>query len=601
LIDRRFVFIKEFKLMKKNKLLLFLVLLIGLFFRIKGISWDQGFALHPDERMIVMVAEKISLPTDWQTVFQPESSLNPDFFAYGSLPIYLLKFVSWLVSLFAGSFWANYSHLFVVGRFLSMVFDLGVVLLVYKISDKLFNKQAALLASFLYATTVFPIQLSHFYAVDSLLNFFVWLTLWFLIGLYEKPNFKNSFKVGVSFGLALATKVSATALLSAIGTCLVVEFILLGFKFWRERKENIFARLALIFKKAKETELFLEIIKRLFVYGGVICISAAVVFVIFEPYAVIDFDNFYRQIVAQNQMTKNAYVFPYTLQYVGTKAYLYPLKNIVVYGLGAGLGSLAMISLVGYFFWLVKRVKKPGQYNQEAKEIIFFIFFLAYFFVVGQFAVKFMRYYLPLYPFMIIVTSVVLVRIKNVVGKSYSLIISLLIIVHLFWTFSFASIYSRPHSRASATEWILKNIAPGSTIATEHWDDRLPLSGAEKYVFLELPMYEPDQSAGKWQIVENSLKTADYIILSSNRLYVPLTKLADCSRFKVCYPKTAKYYQDLFSGRLGFELVAEFSSNPEVRIGDWGYQINDQQADESFTVYDHPRVIILKKIMKEGW
>jgi hypothetical protein len=127
--------------MKKNKRLLFLVLLIGLFFRIKGISWDQGFALHPDERMIVMVTEKIFLPTDWQTVFQPESPLNPDFFAYGSLPIYLLKFVSWLASLIAGSFWMGYSHLFIVGRFLSAVFDLGVVLLVYKISDKLFNKQ----------------------------------------------------------------------------------------------------------------------------------------------------------------------------------------------------------------------------------------------------------------------------------------------------------------------------------------------------------------------------------------------------------------------------------------------------------------------------
>jgi hypothetical protein len=423
------------------------------------------------------------------------------------------------------------------------------------------------------------------------------LTLWFLISFYEKPNLKNSFKVGISFGLALATKVSATALLSAIGTGLVVEFVFLGLKFWRERKENIFVKLTLIFKKTKEKEFMLAISKRLFVYGGVICISAAAVFVIFEPYAVIDFDNFYRQIIAQNQMTKNAYVFPYTLQYVKTEAYLYPLKNIIAYGLGGGLGSLAMVSLIGYFFWLVKRVKSPGDYNQEAKEIIFLVFFLAYFFVVGKFAVKFMRYYLPLYPFMIIVTSVLLVRINKLVGKSYSLIISIFLIVHLFWTFSFASIYSRPHSRVLATNWILENIAPGSVIATEHWDDRLPLSGAEKYEFLELPMYEPDQSAQKWQKVESNLSAADYIILSSNRLSTPLAKLADCNRFKVCYPKTAQYYQDLFSGRLGFKKVAEFSSNPEIKIGDWSYQINDQQADESFTVYDHPKVIILKKIL----
>ena len=114
-----------------------------------------------------------------------------------------------------------------------------------------------------------------------------------------------------------------------------------------------------------------------------------------------------------------------------------------------------------------------------------------------------------------------------------------------------------------------------------------------EYQFLEMPMYEPDSSELKWQKVKQNLKEADYLVLASNRLYVPLQKLNDCQKYKVCYPKTALYYKKLFKEELGFQRVAEFSSYPTVPILNWS--IKDDQADESFTVYDHPKVIIFKK------
>ena len=583
--------------MKKDRLFLLLILIFGFLFRVFGLSWDQGYNLHPDERMIVMVTERIFLPSlsNWQTFFTPQSSFNPDFFAYGSLPIYLLKFVSGFVSLFGGDEWTTYQYLPIVGRILSILFDLGIVIIIFKIGKKIFSKKAAILAAFLYATCVFPIQAAHFYAVDVPLNFFVWLTLWFLIGFYEKPSIKASLKVGASFGLALATKVSATVLLSAIGTALIADFLLLGIKLWRERKVGIIRKLLLLLGKVKKKRLVLQISKRLFVYGGLIFLVAVLVFIIIEPYAVIDFSNFWRQIKAQQGMTKDAYIFPYTLQYVGTASYFYPLKNIVIYGLGVALGTISIVAFFFYFASLVKRIRRPGDFDKEAKEIILLVFSLIYFLVVGGFAIKFMRYCLPMYPFFVLISAWFIGEVKSKVGKSYSLFFTLFIFVHLFWTFSFISIYSKPHSRVAATGWINKNIPSGSVIATEHWDDRLPLLGAERYLFLEMPMYEPDQSISKWQIVEDNLKMADYIILSSNRLYVPLSKLADCSKYKKCYPETAKYYQELFSGKLGFEKVADFSSYPGIKIGDWEFEINDQSADESFTVYDHPRVMIFKR------
>jgi YYY domain-containing protein len=57
------------------------------------------------------------------------------------------------------------------------------------------------------------------------------------------------------------------------------------------------------------------------------------------------------------------------------------------------------------------------------------------------------------------------------------------------------------------------------------------------------------------------------------------------------YPITTRYYELLFQERLGFELVGTFTSYPSLL----GFTINDDHADESFTVYDHPKVLIFGK------
>ena len=89
-------------------------------------------------------------------------------------------------------------------------------------------------------------------------------------------------------------------------------------------------------------------------------------------------------------------------------------------------------------------------------------------------------------------------------------------------------------------------------------------------------------------------------------MYKPLINLSDCEKFERCYPISGKYYNNLFEGTslsygipeikdtsLRFEKIAEFSSNPKIPF--INIKVNDQFADESFTVYDHPRIFIFKK------
>ena len=81
------------------------------------------------------------------------------------------------------------------------------------------------------------------------------------------------------------------------------------------------------------------------------------------------------------------------------------------------------------------------------------------------------------------------------------------------------------------------------------------------------------------------LDAADLIAISSNRLY------GSIPRAPWRYPLARRYYELLFSGQLGFELERVFASYP--RIG--SFELNDDHAEEAFSVYDHPKVLIFRK------
>lgn len=565
----------------KEGFFVFLVVLVGFFLRVYGLNWDSGYHLHPDERMIVMVSERLTLPQPLtlKSIFSPQSSLNPHFFAYGSFPLYLLKSTSWLLSQIAGKNLATYQNLPLVGRPISALFDAGVILLLFAIGRSVFNYKVGLLASFLYATCVFPIQSSHFYTTDPILNFFTWLTIWLLLRLDNFPTIKSLILVGVSFGAALATKVSAAVLVVPVAVVLLLNsFSVVWSSRTKRNKKNLLG-------------LFLKtIFGHIFPKGILIASVDFLSFLVLEPYALLSFPEFKRQILQQSQLTKNPYAFPYTLQFVDTTPYIYQMRNMIVWGMGVAAGIGAVLGTAWYLFNLTKGEVTKKDWRQK-QNLVIISFGLAYFLVVGRFAAKFMRYFLPLYPFFLLIEGYFLLFLWKKLKPFGHFILGIFVFLHLGWLLSFLSIYTRPHSRVQASEWILKNIPPGSVLAVEHWDDVLPLWGGERYRFVQMPMYEPDNSLWKWRVIEENLKKADYLILASNRLYRPLTRLKDCSKYKVCYPKTAKFYKNLFTGRLGFRKVAEFTSYPSLL----GLKIKDDFADESFTVYDHPKVIIFEK------
>lgn len=536
----------------KNNLLLLLILIFAFFLRIYGINWDRGFHLHPDERMLIMVADRLHF----------FNQLNPQFFNYGSLPIYLLKGITQLSDSLLFTHLSNYDGMLYIGRILSIIFDTLTAFLIYKIAKLLFNSpKIALFSSFFYAIAFFPIQNSHFFTVDVFLTFFITLLIYrllkYLINL-KKFSWKSGILLGLNFAAMMATKFTAVIFLP-----IIVLFLIL--------------------KTDKKLSSIL-----IFIF------SFLIFYFLFMPYAFLEYKKFINDILLQIKMNSDPYIFPYTLQYVGAIPYFYYLKNIFLWGLGPFISALSFFGL--FYFLYQKYTLKNKKLFIFNKYILFFLFYFLYFLVIGRSAVKFMRYMLPLYPFFSILAGYGLYKVKSSKFKVKSFkpkfLTYILLILSMVWTFSFVNIYSQKHSRIAATDWILKNIPLGSTIAFEHWDDRVPLFGGENYKYVEMTLYDLSDDKNKWTILNDKLKQADYIIIASNRLYIPLQKLADCQKYKVCYPKTAEYYRKLFKGELGFKKTAEFSVYP--KLGSW--QIKDNSADESFTVYDHPKILIFKKV-----
>jgi len=313
---------------------------------------------------------------------------------------------------------------------------------------------------------------------------------------------------------------------------------------------------------------------------------------VLQPYALIDLRTFIEQNLLQSKMTYDPYIFPYTLQYVGKIKYLYELRNLFLWGQGP---FIALTALIGFVF-TIKWLRSMPQ-NKKFEILLLLIFTSSYFLTVGRFAVGWMRYLLPIYPLLAVFSGVFIFLFIKRIEKTTNNLMRPFIFISMalglvLWPLSFMSIYQNPHPRIEATEWINKNIPKGSIIATEHWDDRLPLKNSGHYNFVELTLYDQPDDKIKWEVLSSKIAQAEYLILASNRLYVPLQKLKDCGKYKVCYPMTAEYYRRLFSGNLGFKKIAEFSSYPTIPF--INYKIIDSNADESFTVYDHPKVIIFR-------
>ncbi len=633
----------------RTLLLLATIMLFATFFRFYGREFDQQTSQHPDERFIIGETQAVTWPTSTDSLFDWHTSplnLRRDHvggcnnptgcpYPYGSLPIYLQRAVGWGLDKFLphdtpvnnaqSTYYENdWTGIQVSGRNLASFFDLISILLIFLIARRLYSSAAALITAALYAFAATAIQIAHFYVSDSFLVTFMMGALYFSVVLMQRPSWWAAAAAGLFVGLAVASKVSIVPF-----AAIVIAAVALRAGYRRKTRllgaelgDPVGVRPAPARERSRSFGgHLLRGLPYIFIAG----ICSVLAFAVTEPYVLWSFDwrvlstaglqafletnPWWRGIEEQTAIQSGRADVPYTRQYVGTVPVLYHIEQMVFWGLGVVPG---LVTVVGFVVGLWNALRR------KPAEILLMSGALPYFFTISTLQAKWMRYMLPLVPIFCILGAAFLVRGALRARERYKVhprtspraarlvtsqravfpILAVAAVSGAFlWAVAFMNIYSQPHSRVQASAWIYSNVPNGSVRSLEGWDDELPLSlpplsglprdiGSHYPGAVSFSLYDYRPPQEEFDLIKGYLGQVDYVIESSNRLYSSIPRLP------WAYPVQSKYYELLYAEKLGFVKVHTTQVSPEL----FGIQFNDQPADESFTVYDHPRVDIFKKV-----
>lgn len=555
------------------RLLLVLVLLSAALLRFRGLGWDEGTHLHPDERFISMVEEKIRAPRSVSEYFDSRRSpLNPynqgeGSFVYGTFPIFLGKAVSHAIGM------PGYGEAYKVGRALSGVFDLLTIWLVYRLARRFAGRGFSVVAAGLHAFAPLAIQSAHFWTVESILAALSTLTLLGCVRLaLGKSSPLEDLATGLSLGLAVACKVTALALLGPLG----LAALLRALKRPREGPASgePGGRLRAFGRAAAGGALALV--------GAAVAVRCALPYVFLGPSPFsFRLDSRYLEDLQNLANLSSSFAgFPPALQWAH-RSFLFPLENFVLWGAGPAFGVTALFAVAWAAFAARRASLRP-----LAPLLLYVAILFAYH---GTSLVKSIRYFFPAYPTLAVLSAVFLacafprgrLPLRRLAAGAVLLATALA-------GLAFASIYSKPNTRVTATRWIQQNVPPPSRIANEAWDDGLPLSlpglDVGRYAGPVLDLWVPENEA-KVEALVKALSGADWVAVTSGRVYANVTRIPDV------FPMATAYYEALFSGDLGFRPAADFSSYPSLGP----LRFPTDRAEEQFTVYDHPRVLLFRK------
>jgi 4-amino-4-deoxy-L-arabinose transferase-like glycosyltransferase len=555
--------------LNKKKLILIAIILLGAFFRFYDLNFDQNQHLHPDERFLTLVATAMQVPPTLLTYLDPQkSTMNPaligyTFYVYGIFPVVLDK----ILAIFTGN--NTYNGVALLGRAISGFLDLLLVVIIFK-TVELFEKRYKLQsnvkywAAFFYAISVLPIQLSHYFAVDTFLNSFVYLSFYTILRFSFTKHYRWLILGGIFLGLAFASK--ATAIF--IAPLLLYFFV------------NTYA---------EKRKVPMDDLKRIFMdlifFGAVTYVVGRIA----DPY-LFQSGNFFDVQISklfisnlkqlQGFSAPDAW-FPPGVQWIHKTPIIFGLKNLTIYGIGIGSTMCVLLGI----YYLFRKIRALDLFVTFAWVLVFSLY-------QSLQSVQTMRYFLILYPFLAILAGIGFTYFAKQTNKYIQ---AILLFIVILWPLLFFSIYTKPITRVSASEWIYTHIPQKSVILTESWDDALPLPldgiPTSVYTIQELPIFDPDTQQ-KWQKMDSMLSQGDYYILSSNRGWGSIPTVPQR------YPKMTKFYQDLFAGKTDYKKVAEFTSYPSLDYLGIPITIPDDNAEEAFTVYDHPVVMIFKHIRR---
>ncbi|MFA5158949.1 MAG: phospholipid carrier-dependent glycosyltransferase [Candidatus Omnitrophota bacterium] len=394
-------------------ILLFGILTIAILLRIGGVQFGLPFLYHADEPIIVNHALAFGM-----------GDLNPHFFNIPPLVSYLL-FICYGIYCLAGCaagffhsvrdfeqlFYLDPSSFYLIARLVFGVF-LGTVsvYVLFRLVKRFGNAHSALWAAFFLAVNFLHVRDSHYVYADIPLVLVLLLGFFVFFHVSESPSsWKGHLLAGGVIGLAAATKYN--------GVFLVVPYVWICFRCVSWKQWLVFWFLA--------------------------ALGATGVFVVLNPYSILDHAFFIKEVAEQSAANSGGMPWFHYLTYSLAGALGWPMLILAISGV-----SLALLSK-----------------NTRSQALAVFV--IAYYLVLCRFGQPYDRYVLPLVPCMVILAAEILDWLKIKSRLLFWVLIPFVILPSLIKTVHWDWLMSAPDVRTVAKNWVEANIAAGSRLALD--------------------------------------------------------------------------------------------------------------------------------------
>jgi hypothetical protein len=367
---------------------------------------------------------------------------NPDMFDYPGLYLY---FVAGLFSIYYGwllltgrvrdaagfqeAFRTDWEPFFLLVRAVNAVLGAATVLLCYAIAAPVFGLAAGLLSALFMALAFLHVRDSHYATTDIPMAFFIMCAMLAVVRVHQERSKRDAWLAGIMGGFATGTKYNAVVLVAPMVVVEVLHAWTLRQQWRRILAETHLLRMGLAF---------------------------AAVFAATSPYLFLDYQSAMEQLRVLHLSTTTGMTPPEMLG----RGWTYHLPYSLRYGLGLPLLAAGLGGLV----WMA--IRRP------AMALVLGAFPVTYYAAAGAGYNVFVRYMIPVVPFLCIFAGYAIAELAAAVSRRMripqhalaSLLGIAVVLPSVVSVVRFDSLMAREDNRVVAARWIHEHVPAGSSI-----------------------------------------------------------------------------------------------------------------------------------------
>jgi hypothetical protein len=557
-----------------------LITAAGALVRFYGLSWGAPYYhFHIDEHFVFLGALAIRQDS-WL------AALAPKFFMYSPLPMYVLIGLLEIYERLVGPLDLNAVRdgvtFMVMGRAISATFSTATIPLVFLIARRVSGTTAGLIAAGLLAGTVLHLREAHFFSVDSTLTFFITLGCLLAVRMADRGDWRSYVGAGLALAGGVLSKYSAAFMALPIG----VAHLLAPRTFSWPGSARDWTRWT-----AK---------------GALPLVVGVLTFLILDPFVIVHYNKFRADLAALvTEPLSGARQFVWAGHFTDIQPQAFWFTNILWWGLGPAFEIWGLAG-VGWLLW-----------RRDRRAFVAAVFPLAYFAAAGQTSLPFARYGVPLAPLLAVAAGVLSADLLARARLRRAALVATILVIGTtsLYALAYTNIYRSRDARLEASRFLLRHVPANARIMVEpshnippmgsylaepsfHRDYVLWGAEAERHDYYRLHaldtyrfLYSDRVSdEDKRHYIDRRLARADYIVTDDTFMQFYAGLPADE------HGVVKQFYEDLLAGRLGFELMRSFKVYPSL----FGITINDDRAELTFRLFDHPRVFVFRRVAPPG-